>query len=304
MYDNINLTNVSGNIFIKDETVRLKNLKSTVFGGNIGFNGVVSTKDEKSNFTMDLNLKKLNIADSFSSLEMLKAIAPIAKTIEGKINATIKVTGDLEDDMTPDLNSISGDLLGQLLNTKIKPNNSKTLSLLSSKVAFLDVGKLNLNEASALFSFNNGQVSVKPFNLNYKDIGIKIGGSHGFDNSMNYNITFDVPLKYLGNTVTNALAQLTPSDAATIKSIPINGALAGSFSSPNFSSDIENAITDVLKNIVEKQKQSLLNKGKDKLKKLLFGNTKNDSTKTKKTPEDKIKNVLGSLFGKKKKNKN
>jgi len=303
MYDNINLTNVSGNIFIKNETVRLKNLKSSVFGGNLGFDGIISTKMEKSKFTMDLNLKELNIADSFSSLEMLKAIAPIAKIIEGKINATIKVSGNLEDDMTPNLKSISGDLLGQLLDTKLKPNNSKTLSLLGSKVDFLDVSKLNLNEASALFSFKDGQVNVKPFHLNYKDIGIKIGGTHGFDNSMNYNIAFDVPVKYLGNTVTNALAQLMPKDAATIKSIPINGALAGTFSSPNFSSDIKKATTGLLKNIVEKQKQSLLNKGKDTLKKLLFGSTKKDATKTKtkNTPEDKLKNVLGSLFGKKKK---
>jgi hypothetical protein len=304
MYDNINLTNVSGNIFIKNETVRLKNLKSSVFGGNLGFDGIISTKMEKSRFTMDLNLKELNITDSFSSLEMLKAIAPIAKTIEGKINATIKVSGNLEDDMTPNLNSISGDLLGQLLNTKLKPNNSKALSLLGSNVDFLDVSKLNLNEVSALFSFNNGQVSVKPFNLNYKDIGIKIGGKHGFDNSMNYDITFDVPVKYLGNAVRTARAQLTPKDAAAIKSIPINGTLAGSFSSPNFSSDIKIAITDLMKDIVEKKKQSLLNKGKDELKKLLFGSTKKDSTKIKNTPEDKIKNVLGNLFGKKKKKKN
>jgi hypothetical protein len=300
IYDNINLTNVSGNIFIKDETVRLKNLKSSVFGGNIDFDGVVSTKGEKSKFTMDLNLKELNIADSFSSLDMLSAIAPIAKTIEGKINSTIQVSGDLEDDMTPNLKSISGDLLGQLLNTKVKPNNSKALSLLGSKVDFLDVSKLNLNEVSALFSFNNGAVSVKPFSINYKDIGIQIGGKHGFDNSMNYDITFDVPVKYLGSAVTTALAKLTPKDAAAIKSIPINATLKGSFSTPNFSSNIKNATTDLMKNILEKQKQSLLNKGKDELKDFLFGGTKKGSTKTKNKTEDKIKNVLGGLFGKKK----
>ena len=300
IYDNINLTNVSGSVLIKDETVNLKDLKSNIFGGNIGFNGVVSTKGAKSNFNMDLNLKELNIADSFSNLEMLKAIAPIAKTIEGKINSTIKVSGNLGDDMTPDLKSISGDLLGQLLNTKLKPSNSKMLSLLGSKVDFLDVSKLNLNEVSALFTFNNGEVSLKPFNLNYNDIGIKIGGKHGFDNTMNYNITFDVPVKYLGSTVTTALAKLTPKDAAEVKSIPVNGTLTGSFSSPNFSSNIKNATADLMKNIIEKQKQSLINQGKDKLKDLLSNGTKKDSTKTNDKTKDKIKNVLGGLFGKKK----
>jgi nitrogenase molybdenum-iron protein alpha/beta subunit len=117
---------------------------------------------------------------------------------------------------------------------------------------------------------------------------------------MNYAITFDVPVKYLGSTVTTALAQLMPKDAAAIKSIPVNATLTGSFSTPNFSSNIKNATTDLMKNIVEKQKQSLLDKGKDELKNLLFGSTKKKSTKTKNTTEDKIKNVLGGLFGKKK----
>ena len=304
IYDNINLTNVSGNVLIKDETVSLKNLTTDVFGGNIGFNGVVSTQGKKSNFNMDLNLKELNIADSFTSLDMLKAIAPIAKTIEGKINSTIKISGNLGEGMTPDLKSISGDLLGQLLNTKLNTNNSKMLSLLGSKVDFLDVSKLNLNEVKAILAFDNGEVSVKPFNLNYKDIGIKVGGKHGFDNSMNYDITFDVPVKYLGSTVTAALAKLTPKDAAEVKSVPVNATLTGSFSSPNFSSNIKNATADLMKNIVEKQKQSLLNQGKDKLKDLLSGGTKKDSTTTTTTTtdktKDKIKNVLGGLFGKKK----
>ena len=58
--DNIDLKNVSGTILVKDEAVNLKDIKSDVFGGNIGFTGKVSTKGDTSNFDMDLNLKELN----------------------------------------------------------------------------------------------------------------------------------------------------------------------------------------------------------------------------------------------------
>ncbi|PQJ77942.1 hypothetical protein BTO18_01520, partial [Polaribacter porphyrae] len=87
VYDNINLKEVKGTVTLKDETVNLKNLQTNVFGGNIGFDGTVSTKGKKATFSMDLNLNELNITESFSSLEMLKAIAPIAKTIEGQLNS-------------------------------------------------------------------------------------------------------------------------------------------------------------------------------------------------------------------------
>ena len=304
MYDNINLTNVSGQLIIHDETVDLKDLKSDIFGGNIGFDGNVSTQGTTPKFKMDLNLSKLNIGESFGALEMLKSIAPIAKAIEGKMNSTITVSGDLNKDMTPNLKTITGNLLGQLLDTKLKASNSKMLTTLTEKVSFLDINKLNLNEATGAFSFKDGKVTVKPIPLNYQDIGLIISGTHGFDQSMNYNLVFDVPVKYLGTDVTNIIAKLTAKDAASIKSIPVNGTLTGSFNSPKFTSNIKEATTNLVKDLVEKQKNQLINQGKDKLKDLIGGDTKKDSTSTETAKDkvtDKVKDVLGGLFGNKKK---
>lgn len=303
VYDNINLNNVSGVIYVKDEAVNLQNLQSDVFGGKIGFDGNVSTKGKNSSFAMDLKLDQLNIADSFTNLEMLKSIAPIAKTIEGKINSTIKVSGGLNKDMTPNLQSISGDLFGKLLNPKLNSNNSKTLSLLSNKVSFLDTDKLNLDGINALLSFKDGKVNVKPIPVTYNDIKMVIGGNHSFDNTMNYDITFDVPVKYLGSEVTSLIAKLSPKDAADVKTVPVKANLTGSFGSPNFSTNLKDATSNLMKDLVEKQKQSLINQGKNKLTDLLgLNKNKKDSTNTKKDDvNDKVKSVLGNLFGKKKK---
>jgi hypothetical protein len=284
-YDNINLKNVTGNIYVKDEAVKLQDIKSDVFGGKIGFSGNVSTKEKVSKFNMNLDLKELNISESFGNLDMLKSIAPIAKTIEGKINSTVNVSGNLNDDLTPDLKTISGKLLGQLLNTKLKASNSKTLSLLGDKVSFLDVNKLNLDK-------------VTPIPLEYEDIAIEIGGTHSFDKTMSYNIKFDVPVKYLGTDVANLISKLSPKDANKIKTVPVKANLTGSFLNPNFSTNMQEATSNLIKELVEKQKQNLLSSGKEKLLNILGGNTKKDTTKT--TKEDKVKNLLNGLFKKKK----
>ncbi|WP_159947201.1 AsmA-like C-terminal region-containing protein [Polaribacter septentrionalilitoris] len=278
VYDNMNMKNVSGDLYIHDETVDLKNLKSDVFGGNIAFSGNVSTKEKTPKFEMSLDLNKLNISESFGTLEMLKSIAPIAETIGGKINSKINLSGVLKDDFTPNLSSISGDLFGKLLDPKLNSKNSKVLNILGDKVDFIDVNKLNLDGINAYFSFKNGQVTVKPIPFNYKDINIEVGGTHNFENTMNYDIVFDVPVKYLGTDVTNLISKLTPKDAADIKNIPVKASLTGSFGSPKFSSNIKDATSNLMKNLIEKQKQSLINQGKDK-----------------------VKDVLGGLFGKKKK---
>ena len=302
-YDNINLKNVSGIIYVKDETINLQNLNSEVFGGKIGFNGNVSTKNNASTFKVDLDLKELNIKESFSSLEMLESIAPIANTIGGKMNSKVNVSGVLDENMTPSLKTITGNLFGKLINPKLTAENSKLLQVLSNNVSFLDAERLDLDGINAYFSFDNGVVNIKPIPLKYKDIGIEISGNHTFENSIDYNVNFDVPVKYLGSDVTSIIAKLNPKDAAEIKSIPVKATITGNFTSPNFSTNLKTATSNLVKELVEKQKQSLLNQGKDKLKDLLNTNSdKTDSTKTtdKDDTKDKIKNTLKNLFNRKK----
>ena len=310
VYDNLDLKNVSGNLAIKDEAISLSNLKMDVFGGSIGLNGMVSTKGAKPIFNMDLGLNAVNIAESFTQVEMLKSIAPIANVINGKLNSTIKLSGDLTDDMTPNLKTLTGDLVGQLLSTTVNEKNSTLLTALSSNVKFLDVSKLNLNDIKAALSFKDGKVAVKPIDLTYQDINITVGGTHGFDQSMNYDVQFDVPAKYLGTEVTSLLNKLTPADQQKLERVPITANLTGNFTNPNIKTDLKQATTNLATQIVKLQKEKLVNEGTSALSNLFNGTKDNatttDTTKTTtQTPKEDIKegvkNVLGGLLGGKKK---
>jgi hypothetical protein len=314
VYDNLNLKEVTGNLTIKDEAVNLSDLKMNVFGGQIALSGMVSTKEKTPKFAMDLGLISLNISESFTQLAMLKAIAPIANAVMGKLNSTIKLSGNLTDDMTPDLKTITGNLIGQLLGSKLSPANSPLLSSLSSNIKFLDFEKLNLDKLKMILSFKDGKVQINPFTLNYQDINIEVSGAHGFDQSMAYNLKFDVPVKYLGTEVNNLLTKLTSADAAKIENFPVNAILKGSFTNPIVSTDLQQATTHVVTQLVDMQKGKLINQATEALGNLIPGKTKVDTTKTKsvdsiktitpKIPLDKAKdslvqNALKNLFKKK-----
>lgn len=312
VYDNLNLKDVSGNMVIRDEAVTLNNLKMGIFGGNIGLTGTVSTKGNTPKFDMNLGLNAVNIAESFTQLDMLKSIAPIAGVINGKLNSTIKLSGNLQNDMTPNLKTISGDLFGQLLSTTINEKNSAMLTALSSNMKFIDMSKLNLNDVKAALSFKDGKVNLKPMDIKYQDITVNVGGTHGFDQTMNYNLKFDVPVKYLGKDVTNLLAKLTPADQKQITSIPVNGLMTGNFSQPKFNSDLKQSTTNLTTQLVKMQKEKLVNQGTNALGNLIGGtkpNTATDTTKpTTNTPKEEIKNsikdkagAIKDLFGGKKK---
>ena len=306
LYDNLTLKDVSGKLIVKDEKVTLQNVKSSIFGGTIGLNGAVSTKGKVPVFNMDLNLNQVDIAQSFTQLDMLKKIAPIAGIINGKLNSNIKLNGNLDaTELTPDLATLTGDLLGQLLSTTVSAENSTLLNALGSNLKFIDMSKVNLNNLKAALTFKDGKVNVKPFDIKYQNIKATIGGTHGFDQSMNYNLKFDVPAKYLGTEANALIAKLSPADAAKLENIPINALMTGSFSSPKISTDMKGAVTNLTNQLVKQQKEKAIKQGTSALNDYLNKNTTKtaDTTKTATQKEDitkKAGELLNGLFKKKK----
>lgn len=315
LYDNLTLKNVSGKLIVKDEKLTLENIKTSIFGGTIGLNGAVSTKGKTPTFDMDLGLNQVDIAQSFTQLDMLKKIAPIAGIINGKLNSTIKLNGNLTDSMSPDLKTLTGDLLGQLLSTTVNSSNSTLLTALGSNLKFIDLKKINLNDLKAAITFKNGMVNVKPFDIKYQDIKATIGGTHGFDQSMNYTLKFDVPAKYLGTEANALIAKLSPADAAKLENIPINAMLAGNFSNPKITTDLKTAVSNLTNQLVQQQKEKLVGKGTSALTDLINKNKKpGDTTKTvvpatkeevktkaKEEVKAKASELLNGFFNKKKK---
>ena len=306
LYDNLVLKNVSGKIIIKDQKATLENGKTDIFRGLIRFNGELSTKEKISKFNMDLELNGVDIAQTFTQLDMMKKIAPIAGVINGKLNSKIKVSGNLNDkEMTPDLKSITGDLMGQLLSTTVNSSNSTLLTALDNKLGFVDLKKLNLNDLKAALTFKDGKVNVKPFDIKYQDIKATLGGSHGFDQLMNYNVKLDVPSKYLGTEINNLIEKLTPTDAKKFEMIPINAILTGNFKNPNITTDVKQATTTLVTNLVKQQKDKLIQQGTSALGNIIQNNTKPKDTSKTATPKPDVKtqakDLLNGLFNKKKK---
>jgi len=306
LYDNLTLKNVSGKIIIKDQKATLENGKTDIFGGSIAFNGDISTKEKTPKFNMDLGLNTVDIMQTFTQLDMMKKIAPIAGVINGKLNSKIKLSGNLNpSELTPQLNTLTGDLFGQLLSTTVNSSNSTLLSALDDKLNFIDLKKLNLNDLKTAVTFKDGKVTVKPFDLKYQDIKVNIGGTHGFDQSMSYNLKLDVPAKYLGTEANNLIAKLSPADAKKVENVPVNATIGGSFTTPKITTDVKQATTNLVNNLVKQQKENLTNKGKDALNSVISNATKPKTDSTKTDVKTNVKNTANDLikgiFGKKKK---
>ena len=299
-YDNLVLENVSGKASIQDQTVALDQVKAQLFQGTLSADGTISTRAKVSEFAMKLGMQQMNIAQVFTQLPMLQKMAPIAKVISGQFTSNIQVAGNLDAlALTPDLKSISGDLMGSLSNTKITAQNAPLLQKLDEQLPFLDVNKLNLNDIKLSMQFNKGQVAVKPFIVHYQDIAVTIAGEHGFDQSLKYNLNFDVPAKYVAKELNGLLGKSSAAELAKLDNIPLLATVTGTFKAPKIKADTRAMLVNLSGQLAKGEKDKLVNQGLNALQGLL-GNKK-DSTKTNNTNKDlkeKAGKLLNGLFGK------
>ncbi|OBQ55097.1 AsmA family protein [Tamlana sp. s12] len=330
VYDNLNLKNVSGTLLVKDQKATLQNLRSNIFDGQLMLSGEVSTKAETPTFNVKLDASKFDIAQSFKGLELLQNLAPIIKLFDGKLNSNIAISGNLNKEFTPDLNSVSGSAFAELQSTKMVNDQSALISKLDQSIDFIDFEAINLNDLKTHLEFANGKVSVSPFTIKYKDIDINISGAHGFNNTVDYNMVFNVPAKYLGSDINRLIGKIDDPKVNNI-SIPVTANITGNYKNPNVKTDVTSSVKNLSNQLLEIQKEKLLNHGKAQINNLIgdvigSNKAKSDSIKTeqnntvqktineiikskkttdstsdsKSSSEQLIKNALGGFFGKKK----
>ena len=312
IYDNLELSNTSGTLSIINEQAELKGLKSGIFGGNAGITGNVSTKGETPTFDVKLDLKSIDIDQSFAKLDMLQSIAPIAKALQGAFNTEINVKGKLDNELSPILSSISGGALAQILTAGVNSEKMPLLSTLDSQLSFIDLDDLKLDKLIAKLSFKDGNVEVDPFSFDVEGTTVNVSGGHSFNNEMNYTLDIDLPAEHLGSDVEKILSQLTAQERKGL-SVPVPVSLSGNFTSPKIAVNTQSAISSLTTQIVDIQKQKIKDKAGDKVNDILgsiLGGEKNKTTAqdtTSSKPEDVVKDaatdILGGLFGKKEKKK-
>jgi hypothetical protein len=300
LYDNLVLKNVEGVLRIKDETATLSNLTSSLFNGKLVLNGEVSTKEDIPTFSMRVGAEQFQLSEAFNGLSLLKALAPVASALQGKLNSTIEISGKLSPDFTPNLSSITGDVLAELFETMISPEKANVLNAMATQLNFFKPEKLNLSGLKTALSFKDGVVTVKPITFSYQDIGVTVNGSHSFDKNLNYKATLQVPSKYLGSEVTNLIAKIDDSSLQNL-TIPVGVSVGGLYSSPKVTTDLTSGVKNLTASLIEIEKQKLLNKGKEKASTLLEGllagkKGKTDSTTTKTSTSDAVKETLGGIL--------
>lgn len=330
-YDKADLSNVSGKLLVKDETVTMQQLKANALQGTMEINGSYSTKASKTNPDINLayDVQNLDVQQTFNTFNTVQKLMPIGKFLSGKITSQLTMHGKLGKDMSPDLSTLTGD--GNLLLVQGFLKQFAPVDQLASTLNISQLKDLSLRDIKNYFAFENGRVKVNPFKVTVNGIRMDIAGSHGFDQSLDYTLQLALPRSMMGtagNTLVNNLASQAQSKGIPVNlgdSVHLQVLMAGNILKPSLKTDLRETAnnlkaqaTELVKNKIDTVKNTVkdslnqikntaVNSLKEELKNQLSG--KKDSTKPAtgkpldnvgKQAGESVKNTLNGLFGKKK----
>ena len=331
-YDKVDIQNLSGSLKINDETAVIADVKGNALDGSIMINGTYSTKESKikPDISLIYNVDKVDVEKTFKAFNTVQKLMPIGNFIAGKLTSQLSLKGKLGDNMMPDLNSLTGN--GNMLLIEGLLNKFAPLEKIATVLNVKALEQISVKDVKSYFEFNNGKLLVKPFAVKVSGIDMEIGGTHGFDQSMNYVINMKLPRALMGaqgNQLVNNLFSQINNKGIPLKVgdiINLNLQVGGSIKSPtvktdlkqgaqNLADQLKNQVTEFAKNKIDSTKKVItsavkdtiasvkkqaINAAKDELvRQISGGNKSTDSSKMKANPKESIKGLVNDLFKKK-----
>ena len=94
---------------------------------------------------MALDLTQIDIVKSFTNLELIKSLAPIASALTGNLTTKINLKGNLNENLIPILTSLKGKALAELLNAKVATTRTPFLASLDNQLGFIEIDQITSN---------------------------------------------------------------------------------------------------------------------------------------------------------------
>ncbi len=300
LYDKMEMTDVLGIVKIKDQQVILENLKMNLLDGQMIVSGSYGTQNPKKPMVdFKLDMKNFDIPKAYKTFVTFQKLAPIAEKTTGNFSANFTLKTELDDKMSPVYNSMNGE--GLLSSSQVKVQGFEVLNKLADALKMEKYKTMMLDKASFAFSFANGMVAIKPFDVNFDKSKANIGGSHSIDQNINYVMHLDIPKNQFSgqaNTLLNGMVSQLNTKGGNVNvgdPVKIDVIIGGTISKPTVKVGLKGAMDNVIEDLKNQVKDEL-NKKKDEL----INTGKEEADKLKKEAEEKLKKAQEEADKKKK----
>lgn len=295
LYDKLTLSNVRGNVQVKNEQISMNNLYADLLGGNATIGATYNTANSsipKVNFNYDI--KNFDFQETYKFVGMAEKLAPVMKYVQGNFSSNLKGAGSLKEDMSVDYNTLVGDGKVQIGTAKVVGLPILTKIAEVTKIPALQ--NMAINNAWTAIQFKDGKVNVDPTDLKFGNgYNINLKGANGFDQSIDYDVRFDVPSKELGgatNYLTNMIPKVPGLEFKLPETLNLFLKVGGTMTKPtvklNKVGGAGGSVKDMVKDKVDDLAKQAEQKAKEEAEKLKQ-QAQQEADKIKKQAEDRAK---------------
>jgi hypothetical protein len=292
------MTNAAGDVIVKEGVANLNGLRFNMLGGSFVVNGTYDTKNlAHPKYDFGLNIENVSIRQAASASTLVQTYAPIAGLVNGNFSTDFKLSGELLQNMMPNLTTVNGGGLIKIAQAALK--ESKILSSITSLTKLDDTDQVTFKDVLMSAALKDGRLSVKPFDVKFGNYKTTVAGSSGLDKSIDYTLKMDVPAGKLGSQFNSFIASKTGAKTDPNGMIPITIGLGGSVTNPSpklLMADQKEQVKDAVVATAKEEGTKALEKavkGTDAekvVKDLLGGGSKKDSAgSTTASPADTAK---------------
>jgi hypothetical protein len=196
-YGKMNIKNLKGSMSIKNESIRLNDVKANLLGGQAIMNATYSTLGSTiPNGSINYQIQNFDLNQTCNYMESARKLAPIIKYMSGTVSSTSNLTCSLLPDLSPDLNTVNGDLNASIPLSRIV--GLPVMDQIANLTKLSQLKNLEVKNVQANLSISKGRIILQPVKFSSNNIKMGLQGSQGLDKSMDYNLSIDVPFSQLG----------------------------------------------------------------------------------------------------------
>lgn len=273
LYDNLKLQNLKGQITLKDQIAKLENVTFNTLGGQFATTGTYDSRDLiHPTFAFGLDIKNLDFQNAFNSFNTIRQLVPIANLLKGQFSTKFNLSGELGSDMMPVMSSITGKGVVEVIEALV--NNLPAVTKISQLTNLQELQNFAVKNRGFAAEILNGNLVVKPFDFDVKDIKMTVGGTNNLSGTVDYVVAMDVPSGKVGNALAGKLTSLTGvKDINSMERVTLQLGVTGNYKSPAVAlkgSSLKAEASTIVKQVVTNKLEDVL---KDKVNVKVPANT-------------------------------
>ena len=187
-YGDLMLEELKGNVFMKNQIIKLRNLRMKTKAANLDANATYLAKNKsRAKAWFNVKLIDVNVKNMIEIMPFMDTLLPMAKDFEGLVNLGMRGSAKIGKNMA--LNESTLQAIARIEGENLVLLDGETFQYLAKTLKFKNREKNTLDTLAVEMAIENGALEIFPSLVTMDRYKVALGGIQNLDLTYNYHIS-------------------------------------------------------------------------------------------------------------------